>query len=51
MNRNNTDNIFEKMTQSEYDQLCLIGKCRTILDLESDRIGKRRIEEAMNADD
>ena len=51
MNRNNVDDIFEKMTQSKHDQLCLDEKYKKTLDQESDRIGMRRIEEAMIVDD
>lgn len=37
-------NIFEKMSQAEYDRLCNDEDIRSLLDYESERIGRVRIE-------
>lgn len=41
-----TENIFEGMSQSLYDILCEDEECRRILEAESERIGRKRIENA-----
>ena len=39
-------NIFENMSQAEYDRLCKDEDIRRLLDSESERIGRARIEKA-----
>lgn len=44
-------NIFENMTQSVHDELCLDEEYKIILDQESKQIGKSRIEESFARND
>ena len=39
-------NIFENMSPAEYDKLCKDEDIRRLLDSESERIGRARIEKA-----
>lgn len=45
------DNIFENMSQSVHDQLCLDEEYKNKLDQESEQIGKSRIEESFAKND